>query len=457
VRRADANRRRFALPWNDRARTWGASRARARRHLRSRSSRAGGRAARHALSPRPPVVGERRARRPANAPVAAPACVFSFGSTACFSVRPPRGWRNRRVGQFQNRRDWRGRQRCRRLREGSRARRGSSTFNVEPEAGTGEIVLRLRRGGASVRGRPTDVEPLAGRHRVLGMGRRRLRRAHASRRQLCHRSVARGAAPSIVPRLRLKEQIDDSNRSRQHDRRAGLVSSLGSAAGRVTMGGKPLAAPRAAPSRTETSTPTRSNTCVRGSERRQGSTSSRTAPSRALRRSAGTSCSRRGRRRPASTSRVKYSASISPGRVRLTATASPSETYGQLRRAEDPGSRPGRPRADGDLNAPLKGGREYKPKVHVGLAKLSKLRVVEGEGRRGLNGSDRGHGRRIGRYSAFQFVDRLGTTIDGEGQPLVTCTSTLPCDGATTAPVNRWIRSSVATVECGRPLAIDLI
>lgn len=328
-------------------------------------------------------------------------------------------------------------------------------INVEAGKPTGEILLRLRP-AARLAGVVTDGrDPIVGATVSLGMGGVGFDGVTQGDGSFVIDPVARGRSVVFVRDYDVKEPktltIDRESMTGVRI----VVLSLGSVAGRVTMGGKPLAGAHVMCGRTEAVyADANGNYIVRGltadkyhvfaDSPEQGAFGE--APDFTL---------GKGEQKTGVDVEIKYSASISGvvvdtdgkpvGGVMVNYDAPKIQDSGQDVTAPD-----------GTFRAAfMKGGAEYKPTVHVGMRNFSKIRVVEGDGPVDVkDGTTAVTGVRI--VVQRDHLSIAGTTVDGDGQPLGDVhINAFRSDADNSAVFNQWMDHPSTTSSGDGHFSID--
>ena len=328
-------------------------------------------------------------------------------------------------------------------------------INVEAGKPTGEIVLRLRP-AARIAGVVTDGrDPIVGASVSLGtagMGFDAVTQADGS---FVIDPVARGRNTVWVRDYDVKEpKTINIDRASMTDVRV-IVASLGSVAGRVTMGGKPLAGARVNCGRTETAfADANGNYIVRGLTADKYHVFA-DSPEQGAFGEAQDFTLKKGEQKTGVDVEIKYSASIAGvvvdtdgkpvGNVMVNYDAPKIQDSGQDVTAPD-----------GSFRAAfMKGGAEYTPMVHVGARNFSKVKVVSGDEPVDVkDGSTAVTGVRI--VVQRDHLSIAGTTVDGDGQPLGDVhINAFRTDGDNSAVFNLWVDHPSTTSSGDGRFAID--
>ena len=327
--------------------------------------------------------------------------------------------------------------------------------NVEAGKPTGELLLRLRAasrlGGVVTDGR----DPIVGATVSLGMGNLGSDAVTQADGSFILDPVARGRTAVFVRDYEVKDpKTLTIDRASMTGVRV-LVASLGSVAGRVTMGGKPLAGARVNCGRTETVySDADGSYVVRGLTADKYHLFADSPEQGAFGESADFTL-KKGEQKSGVDVEIKYSASISGsvvdtdgkpvGNVMVNYDAPKIQDSGQDVTAPD-----------GSFRAAfMKGGAEYTPTVHVGMRNFTKLRVVEGDGPVDVkDGSTAVTGVRI--VVKRDHLSIAGVTVDGDGQPLADVhVSAFRADGDNSAVFNLWVDHPSATSGGDGRFSID--
>jgi hypothetical protein len=328
-------------------------------------------------------------------------------------------------------------------------------INVEPGKPTGEIVLRLRA-AARLAGAVTD-----GRDAIVGatvsistggVGYDAVTQADGS---FVIDPVARGRSVVWVREYEVKEpKTLNIDRASMTGVRV-LVASLGSVAGRVTMGGKPLAGAHVMCGRTEAVyADNDGNYIVRGLTADKYHVFA-DSPAEGAFGEVQDFMLGKGEQKTGVDVDIKYSASIAGvvvdsdgkpvGNIMVNYDAPKIQDSGQDVTAPD-----------GTFRAAfMKGGAEYKPTVHAGMRNMTKLRVVEGDGPVDVkDGTTAVTGVRI--VVQRDHLSIAGATVDGDGQPLGDVhINAFRADGDNTAVFNLWMDHPSTTSSGDGHFSID--
>jgi hypothetical protein len=328
-------------------------------------------------------------------------------------------------------------------------------INVEAGKPTGEIVLRLRA-AARVAGIVTDGrDPIAGATVSFGMAGVGYDGVSQADGSFVVDPVARGRTNVFVRDYDLKEpKTLTIDRASMTGVRV-VVASLGSVAGRVTMGGKPLAGARVNCGRTETAyADADGNYVVRGLTADKYQVFADSPEQGAFGETKDVTL-KKGEQKTGVDVEIKYSASISG-----TVVDSDGKPVGNVMvnydapKIQDSGQDVTAP--DGSFRAAfMRGGATYTPTVHVGMRNFSKLRVVDGDGPVDVkDGSTAVTGVRI--VVQRDHLSIAGSTVDGEGQPLGDVhISAFRSDGDNSAVFNLWVDHPSTTSSGDGRFAID--
>ncbi|MGZ3443027.1 MAG: carboxypeptidase regulatory-like domain-containing protein, partial [Polyangia bacterium] len=407
----------------------------------------------YALSPEATVVG-RVVRADPNAPVAGASVRVTSIDRMFQRFAAPGAAASDAQGRFTIGGQAAGRQRVVAFAEGLAS---SEAIDINVEAGkpTGEILLRLRP-AARLAGVVTDGhDPIVGATVSLGMGGVGFDGVTQADGSFVVDPVARGRTVVFVRDYDVKEPktlvIDRASMTGVRV----LVASLGSVAGRVTMGGKPLAGARVNCGRTETAyADADGNYIVRGLTADKYHVFA-DSPAEGAFGEVQDFVLKKGEQKTGVDVAIKYSASISG-----TVVDSDGKPVGNVMvnydapKIQDSGQDVTAP--DGTFHAAfMKGGAEYKPTVHVGMRNFSKLRVVDGDAPVDVkDGSTAVTGVRI--VVQRDHLSIAGTTVDGDGQPLGDVhINAFRADGDNSAVFNQWVDHPSTTSSGDGRFAID--
>ena len=328
-------------------------------------------------------------------------------------------------------------------------------INVEAGKPTGEILLRLRP-AARLAGVVTDGrDPIVGATVSLGMGGVGFDGVTQADGSFVVDPVARGRSVVNVRDYDVKEpKTLNLDRASMTGVRV-VVSSLSSIAGRVTMGGKPLAGARVNCGRTETAyADGDGNYVVRGLTADKYKVFADSPEQGAFGESQDVTL-KKGEQKSGVDVEIKYSASISG-----TVVDSDGKPVGNVMvnfdapKIQDSGQDVTAP--DGTFRAAfMKGGAEYKPTVHVGMRNFSTLRVVDGDGPVDVkDGSTAITGVRI--VVQRDHLSIAGVTVDGDDQPLGDVhINAYRSDGDNSAVFNLWVDHPSTTSSGDGHFSID--
>jgi hypothetical protein len=328
-------------------------------------------------------------------------------------------------------------------------------INVESGKPTAEIVVRLRA-AARLAGVVTDGrEPIVGASVNVGNGGVGFDAVTQADGSFVIDPVARGRVSLIVRNYEVRDpKILNIDRASMTGVRV-LVANLGSVAGRVTMGGKPLGGARVQCGRTENVFAESDGTYVvhgLGPDKYHVFADS---PEQGAFGEAADFSLGKGEHKSGVDIEIKYAAAISG-----TVVDSDGKPVGGVMvnfdapKIQDSGQDVTAP--DGSFRAnTMKGGAEYTPMVHAGMRNFSKLRIVDGGGPVDVkDGTTEVKGVRI--VVQRDHLTIAGVTVDGDAQPLGDVhINAFRSDGDNSAVFNLWVDHPSATSGSDGRFAFD--
>ena len=391
----------------------------------------------YALTPEATVVG-RVVRADNNAPVAGAAVRISSVDMMFQRFAAPGAAVADAQGKFTIAGLAAGRQRISAFAEGLTSTEAID-INVEPGKPTPEIVVRLRA-AARLAGVVTDGrDPVVGAGVHVGNGGVGFDAVTQGDGSFVIDPVARGHVALFVRDYDVRDpkalNIDRANMSGVRV----LVASLGTVAGRVTMGGKPLAGARVQCGRTENVFAEDDGTYVVHGLPPDKYHVFADSPEKGAFGEAADFSLGKGEHKSGVDVEIKYAAAIAG-----TVVDSDGKPVGGVMvnfdapKIQDSGQDVTAP--DGSFRAnTMKGGATYTPMVHAGMRNFSKLRIVSGGDPIDVkDGATEVSGVRI--VVQRDHLSIAGVTVDGDGQPIGDVhINAYRSDGDNSAVFNLWV------------------